>query len=212
MSGYAWSSNVGWINFDPTDEQVTIDPASGEFDGFAWGENVGWIHFGNGSPSYKVRSAWRAAPATFPRAHHSHRPGGGQGAATGPRSKRVSSALNRVPVPGPVAARPMNDILAELAATLEARKGAPPQESYAASLYARGIDTILKKVGEEAVETIIAAKGEDDAALLHEVADLWFHTLVLLASRGLHPQQVLAELERRSGVSGHREKAARGGA
>ena len=105
----------------------------------------------------------------------------------------------------------MNDILAELAETLEARKGAPAEHSYVASLYARGLDTILKKVGEEAAETIIAAKGNDDEALVYEVADLWFHTLVLLAERGLHPRQVLAELERRSGVSGHEEKAARGG-
>ena len=72
------------------------------------------------------------------------------------------------------------------------------------------MDTILKKIGEEAAETIIAAKGGDDEALVYEVADLWFHTLVLLAERGLHPRQVLAELERRAGVSGHQEKAARG--
>ncbi len=105
----------------------------------------------------------------------------------------------------------MNDILADLATTLEARKGAPADESYVASLYAKGLDTILKKVGEEATETIIAAKGDDDDALVYEVADLWFHTLVLLAERGLHPRQVLAELERRTGVSGHEEKAKRGG-
>ena len=104
----------------------------------------------------------------------------------------------------------MNDILAELATTLEARKGAPPDQSYVSSLYAKGLDTILKKVGEEAAETIIAAKGDDDEAVVHEVADLWFHTLVLLAERGLHPRQVLAELERRAGVSGHEEKAQRG--
>ena len=104
----------------------------------------------------------------------------------------------------------MNDILAELAATLEHRKGAPPEESYVASLYARGLDTILKKVGEESAETIVAAKNGDDAALVHEVADLWFHTLVLLSERGLHPERVLEELERRFGVSGHGEKAARG--
>ncbi len=104
----------------------------------------------------------------------------------------------------------MSDILAELAATLEARKGAAAEESYVASLYARGLDAILKKVGEEAAETIIAAKDGDDAALVHEVADLWFHTLVLLSQRGLHPRAVLAELRRRTGVSGHVEKAARG--
>lgn len=104
----------------------------------------------------------------------------------------------------------MRDILAELAATLEDRKGSSPDSSYVASLYASGLDRILKKVGEEAAETIIAAKGGNDAALVHEVADLWFHTLVLLAERGLHPRQVLAELERRAGVSGHEEKASRG--
>lgn len=104
----------------------------------------------------------------------------------------------------------MSDILAELATTLEARKGAPPDQSYVSSLYAKGLDTILKKVGEEAAETIIAAKGDDDEAVVYEVADLWFHTLVLLAERGLHPRQVLAELERRAGVSGHVEKAKRG--
>ena len=104
----------------------------------------------------------------------------------------------------------MNDVLAELAATLEARKGAAAEDSYVASLYQRGLDTILKKVGEEAAETIIAAKGDDDEALVHEVADLWFHSLVLLAQRGLGPDAVLAELARRGGVSGHEEKAARG--
>lgn len=103
----------------------------------------------------------------------------------------------------------MRDILAELATTLESRKRASPDSSYVASLYAAGTDRILKKVGEEAVETIIAGKGGSDAALVHEVADLWFHTLVLLVERGLHPRQVLAELERRGGVSGHDEKASR---
>ncbi len=105
----------------------------------------------------------------------------------------------------------MSDILTRVAATLEARKGAAEQESYVASLYQRGLDTILKKVGEEAAETIIAAKGDDTQALVHEVADLWFHTLVLLAQQGRHPDDVLAELERRFGTSGHTEKAARKG-
>jgi len=104
----------------------------------------------------------------------------------------------------------MNDLLTALAATIESRKGAAPEGSYVASLYAGGLDTILKKVGEEAAETLIAAKNDDDAALVHEVADLWFHTLVMLSARGLHPQAVLDELQRRCGVSGHEEKAARG--
>jgi phosphoribosyl-ATP pyrophosphohydrolase len=115
----------------------------------------------------------------------------------------------RTEVSQPVS-RGMKDILDELAATLDARKGASPDSSYVASLYARGVDTVLKKVGEEAVETVIAGKGADDDALVHEVADLWFHCLIMLAQRGLHPRQVLAELERRFGVSGHDEKAARG--
>jgi len=103
----------------------------------------------------------------------------------------------------------MNDILEKLAATLEARKGADPETSYVAKLYARGLDAILKKVGEEAAETLIAAKGGEKGQIVHEVADLWFHTLVLLASQGLGPQDVLAELARREGVSGLAEKAAR---
>jgi len=105
----------------------------------------------------------------------------------------------------------MSDILTRVAATLEARKGAAQEESYVASLYQRGLDAILKKVGEEATETIIAAKSDDPQALVHEIADLWFHTLVLLAQQGRHPDDVLAELERRFGTSGHEEKAARKG-
>lgn len=104
----------------------------------------------------------------------------------------------------------MNDILARLAATLEARKQADPASSYVARLYAGGLDAILKKVGEEAAETLIAAKGGDKAQIVHEVADLWFHTLVLLASQGLEPADVLAELARREGLSGLEEKARRG--
>lgn len=103
----------------------------------------------------------------------------------------------------------MNDILDRLAATLEARKGADPASSYVAKLYNRGLDAILKKVGEEAAETIIAAKGGDKAQIVYEVADLWFHTLVLLASQGLGPDDVLNELARREGVSGIVEKASR---
>lgn len=103
----------------------------------------------------------------------------------------------------------MSEILSRLANTLEARRAAPASESYVASLYERGLDTILKKVGEEAAETIIAAKGDDPEALVRETADLWFHTLVMLAHQGLHPDAVLAELERRMGTSGHAEKAGR---
>lgn len=103
----------------------------------------------------------------------------------------------------------MNDILNRLAETLEARKGAEPQSSYVAKLYAKGLDGILKKIGEESAETIIAAKGGDKAQVVYEVADLWFHTLVLLAQQGLHPDDVLNELARREGMSGIAEKAAR---
>jgi phosphoribosyl-ATP pyrophosphohydrolase len=104
---------------------------------------------------------------------------------------------------------PASQILEALDAQLAARKGADAASSYTASLYAKGVDGIAKKVGEEAAETIIAAKNPDDAALVYETADLWFHTLVLLAHRGLSSQAVLAELARRMGTSGHAEKAAR---
>jgi len=103
----------------------------------------------------------------------------------------------------------MNDILNRLAETLEARKNADPQSSYVAKLYAKGLDGILKKIGEESAEAIIAAKGSDKSQVVYEVADLWFHTLVLLAQQGLHPDDVLNELARREGLSGIAEKAAR---
>ena len=101
------------------------------------------------------------------------------------------------------------DVLSQLYATLEARKSADPASSYVASLYAKGTDAILKKVGEESAETLIAAKNADDAALVHELADLWFHTLVLMAQRKLPLSALLDELARRTGTSGHAEKAAR---
>jgi phosphoribosyl-ATP pyrophosphohydrolase len=101
------------------------------------------------------------------------------------------------------------NILQNIADILETRKTADPASSYTAALYAKGLDAILKKVGEEAVETILAGRGEDDAHLINEVADLWFHTLVLLAAKELKPDAVLAELQRRFGQSGIDEKAAR---
>lgn len=104
----------------------------------------------------------------------------------------------------------MSDILDRLAETLEQRKSADPASSYVAKLYAKGLDTILKKIGEEATETVIAAKDGDKEHLIYEVADLWFHSLVLLAQQGLHPDDVLNELARREGLSGIAEKAARG--
>lgn len=103
----------------------------------------------------------------------------------------------------------MSETLEKLAAVIEARKMAGADSSYVAGLLARGMNAILKKVGEEAAETIIAAKEADDAALVHETADLWFHTLVMLAARGLGPDAVLAELESRFGISGIEEKASR---
>lgn len=102
-----------------------------------------------------------------------------------------------------------NDILTELASVLEQRKGADPDSSYVASLYAKGLDAILKKVGEEATETVIAAKDGDRQQIVYETADLWFHTLVMLADQGLSPDDVLGELARRFGLSGLEEKAAR---
>ena len=101
------------------------------------------------------------------------------------------------------------DILKRLTETLEARKGADPQSSYVAGLYAKGLDAILKKVGEEATETVMAAKDVQNEKIIYEVADLWFHTLILLASRGLSAQDVLSELARREGLSGIKEKASR---
>ena len=103
----------------------------------------------------------------------------------------------------------MDDVLKEIAGVIEARKNAPAAESYVASLYAAGIDAILKKVGEEAVEVVIAGKDGDRDALVHEVADLWFHCLVLLAARDCGPEAIAGELARRFGISGHEEKAAR---
>ncbi len=104
----------------------------------------------------------------------------------------------------------MNDVLQQLAAVLEDRKGADPDSSYVASLYAKGLDAILKKIGEEATETVMAAKDGAPENIVYEVADLWFHTLVLLAHAGLGPDAVLAELQRRFGLSGLEEKAQRG--
>ena len=106
-----------------------------------------------------------------------------------------------------------NEILAQLSEILEQRKAAEPDSSYVASLYNKGLDAILKKVGEEATETVMAAKdvahGGDIDKLVYEVADLWFHTMILLADQNLSADDVLAELARRFGVSGHDEKAAR---
>jgi len=103
----------------------------------------------------------------------------------------------------------VSDTLEKLAGIIEARKTAAADTSYVASLFEKGMNSILKKVGEEAAETIIAAKEDDDSRVVYETADLWFHTLVMLSARGLGPADVLAELERRFGIPGLEEKAAR---
>lgn len=112
-----------------------------------------------------------------------------------------------------------NDTLRDVADVLEARKSAEPDSSYVAKLYDKGLDAILKKVGEEATEVVMAAKDAENSnstdseknkdKIVYEVADLWFHTLVLLAQQDLHPDDVLKELERRFGTSGLIEKASR---
>ncbi|GAA0423965.1 phosphoribosyl-ATP diphosphatase [Cocleimonas flava] len=106
-----------------------------------------------------------------------------------------------------------NNTLRDVADVLEARKSAEPDSSYVAKLYDKGLDAILKKVGEEATEVVMAAKdtenGKSPDKIVYEVADLWFHTLVLLAQQNLHPDDVLKELERRFGTSGLVEKASR---
>lgn len=102
-----------------------------------------------------------------------------------------------------------DDTLARLAAVLASRRGADPDRSYVARLFAKGEDAILKKIGEEATETVMAAKDGDRARIVAECADLWFHTMVMLAHYDLSPADVLAELARREGTSGIEEKALR---
>ena len=107
----------------------------------------------------------------------------------------------------------MSDILVQLGEILEQRKSADADESYVASLHKKGLNKILEKVGEEATETIIAAKdatdNESKQALVGETADLWFHSLVMLSHLDLGPEQVLEELKNRFNISGHVEKASR---
>lgn len=102
-----------------------------------------------------------------------------------------------------------NDTLARLAAVIDARRGADPDTSYVARLFRKGTDAILKKVGEEATEVVMAAKDGARDRLVGEVADLWFHSMIALAQFGLKPADVLAELERREGQSGLEEFALR---
>ncbi|PXW96177.1 phosphoribosyl-ATP pyrophosphatase [Sphaerotilus hippei] len=102
-----------------------------------------------------------------------------------------------------------DDVLAVLAEVIASRRASSPDQSYVARLLHKGTDAILKKVGEEATELVMAAKDGEADQIIYETADLWFHTLVLLEQFGLKPQQVLAELARREGVSGLAEFAAR---
>jgi len=101
------------------------------------------------------------------------------------------------------------DVIERLEAAIAARRNADPSSSYVASLNAKGLDQILKKVAEEAVETVLASKVGDRASIVHETADLWFHCLVMLGWHGIPLAEVLAELERREGRSGLEEKASR---
>ena len=106
-----------------------------------------------------------------------------------------------------------DDILRRVAQVIDSRKNAEPSTSYVASLHHKGLNKILEKVGEEAIETILAAKDAassgDAHDVIYETADLWFHSLVMLSALNLEPQAVLDEIERRFGVSGHAEKASR---
>ena len=102
-----------------------------------------------------------------------------------------------------------NDALARLAAVIEARRAGDPGTSYVARLFSKGVDAMLKKVGEEATEVVMAAKDGDADRIVAEVADLWFHSMIVLARFNLKPADVLAELERREGLSGLDEFASR---
>lgn len=129
--------------------------------------------------------------------------------ATAPAA--ASTAASTAPPSGQAGAQPgpAASPLDRLAEVIESRRGADPDGSYVARLLARGEDAILKKIGEEATETVMAGKDGERGAIVRETADLWFHTLVLLAHFDLGPGDVLAELARREGVSGLAEKAAR---
>jgi phosphoribosyl-ATP pyrophosphohydrolase len=102
-----------------------------------------------------------------------------------------------------------DEVLKKLAGVLKERRDADAEQSYVASLHAAGLDRILRKLGEECAETIVAAKNAEHEAIVYETADLWFHSLIMLSHCGLEPAEVLAELERRFGLSGLDEKAAR---
>jgi phosphoribosyl-ATP pyrophosphohydrolase len=103
----------------------------------------------------------------------------------------------------------MKNILERIADSIHQRKGGDPSKSYVAKLFAQGDDAMLKKIGEEATEVVLAAKGDDRLHLVREVTDLWFHCMIVLERHGLGPADVLAEMQRREGISGLDEKAAR---
>ena len=103
----------------------------------------------------------------------------------------------------------MSEVLQRLAQVLEQRKHADAESSYVAQLYSKGLDSILKKIGEEATETVMAAKDGNKEKIIYEIADLWFHCMVLLAQQGLKPEDVLQELDKRFGLSGIDEKSSR---
>ena len=100
-------------------------------------------------------------------------------------------------------------ILERVAEAINERKGGDPSKSYVARLFAQGDDAMLKKIGEEATEVVLAGKGDDRLHLVREVTDLWFHCMIVLERHGLGPADVLAEMQRREGISGLDEKAAR---
>ena len=102
-----------------------------------------------------------------------------------------------------------DDVLARLGEVIASRRSTLPEGSYVSSLFSRGEDAILKKLAEEAAETVLAAKGGDKLNIVRETADLWFHSLLVLAWHGLKPEDVLAELRRREGIPGAAEKASR---
>jgi len=103
----------------------------------------------------------------------------------------------------------MKDILERIADSINVREGADPEKSYVAKLFSKGDDAMLKKIGEEATEVVLAAKRRDRLHLVREITDLWFHCMIVLARHGLGPKDVLAEMQRREGISGIDEKAAR---
>ena len=120
--------------------------------------------------------------------------------------KRAKDAALRATTSEPVMD---SDIMLRLARTIDTRRGADPATSYVATLFAKGHEAMVKKIGEEATEAVIAAMDGDKIRLTAEIADLWFHCLVVLVKNGLGPEDVFAELARREGISGLQEKAVR---